>query len=256
MGKHCKFKIPGSTVSLLSWTEDMDAWSFSLPAGRDGACPLIKDDSEKDICSGCYAQINRYNMPNVLKAQWVRFNWVKKLVQEDRLQEFVDLMVLAIGHYDKANGFFRWHDSGDLFHPKYIEACYQVCKQTDVIKHWFPTRSWRATSQSWREAFDKLCSLPNVTVRPSALQYNDPSPKIKGFGAGTTVITEENMGKHNVCPKTLNGGNCTTNSCRTCWVEKDTPVAYLVHGYLGSHKIPVISQKIRETRLTIKGQVV
>lgn len=262
--RKCKTKIVwnGRSVALLSWTEDMMAWSFSLPAGREGSCPMMVARDSGDICHGCYAQINRYNMPNVLKAQWARFLWTKDCLDKgSKVHEWIDTMIDAIDSHVK-NGFFRVHDSGDLFSPAYIMAWYDVCRQLPHIRFWFPTRSWQATNIKWTGPMKLLASLPNVTVRPSAIRFDETSPIVEGLSAGTTVITDRRFRSvnDNICPKTTNGGTCESNQCRTCW-SATQGVAYLVHGYRGRHKVPnAFSQKIQDTRhrimLTVKGATV
>lgn len=254
-----KVKVPNTTVGLLSWTENMDAWSFSLPAGKDGSCPLMVDGPDT-ICGGCYAMINRYNMPSVLEAQWARLLWIKDLIAKQRVQEFVDLMTHAISVHVGANQYFRVHDSGDFFHPEYIGAWHKICANLPHIKFWFPTRSYLAKGNSWVGEFAKLNSLPNVTVRPSALKYNQGAPDLKGFAQGTSVFTDYDSfdrGLTNkVCPKTIKGGTCSTNNCRTCWDSPEYSVAYYIHGFIGRKRPPVISDKIKNTRLTIKGRAI
>lgn len=261
--QRCKAFIQwdGKKVGLLSWTEDMAAWSFSLPAGREGACPMMVARDPSDVCHGCYAQINRYNMPNVLQAQWARFLWTKDCLDKGpKVHEWIDTMIDAIDTHVK-NGFFRVHDSGDLFSPAYVMAWYDVCRQLPHIRFWFPTRSWQATNIKWTGPMKLLADLPNVTVRPSAIKFNEPPPATP-LSAGTMVVTDSRQrpADVNICPKTLVGGTCESNGCRVCWYDT-VGVAYLVHGFLGQSKIPnAFSDRIQETRkrimLTVKGAVI
>lgn len=42
--------------------------------------------------------------------------------------------------------YFRWHDSGDLFHEDYALAILKVCEATPQVAHWLPTRMGRLIS--------------------------------------------------------------------------------------------------------------
>lgn len=249
----------GLDASLLSWTSDMNAWSFSLPAGKEGSCimAVYGDDS---VCGSCYAQINRYNMPNVLKAQWVRFLWTKNLMRDSvGREEFIVTMIGAIKKY-AVNGWFRGHDSGDFFSPDYVDCWAQICFALPNVKFWFPTRCWPhkgTMGPKWVAALKELASLRNVTVRPSALKFDEAPPKVPFLSKGTGVGF--NIKDVVFCPKTLNGGTCQTNHCRSCWSD-EVEIFYKIHGYLGRN-IPANarSDKIIETRnkiatLTIRGE--
>lgn len=264
--KLCKTKITdpitGTKHGFLTWTSDMAAWSFSLPAGKHGSCPLAiyenHDDGSLSICGSCYAQIGRYGMPNVLDAQYARFRYVKKCLETSAgRRELENLLVSSIQSHVK-NGHFRFFDSGDFHHPSMIRLLYRVCRRLPTIKFWFPTRVWHSPSASWQNPLRRLAALPNVAVRPSALHFDKSPPVIEGLAAGTTAVSENSPVFGNLCPKTEFGGNCETNNCRTCWSTK-TEVSYLVHGWMGRHKpADALSDKIQSRRaayanLTVNG---
>ncbi len=267
--KRCRTRVEfgGKSSNLLTWTGDMAAWSFSLPAGQ--SCPMMRADDPSYICHGCYAQINRYNMPNVLDAQWVRFMWAKGLMKDHAGRStFVTTMIDAIKSH-VTNGYFRVHDSGDFFHPEYARSWYYICKALPYIRFWFPTRNWPhngAMSKRWVESLTRLAALPNVTVRPSALRWDELAPRVAFLSTGTTGVNSPEIGNQlgcSVCPKTLIGGTCETNKCRTCWYN-GVAVAYLVHGRRGNNKaanaMSVKVQSLRNgyadkwTSLTVKGK--
>jgi hypothetical protein len=229
----------------------MACWSFSLPAGKEGACPLAVTGKDT-ICGGCYAMINRYNIPNVLTAQWVRYLWLKERISKREIPEAVYEMTTAIKIHTN-NNYFRFFDSGDFFHQDMIKICYHICKLLPEIKFWFPTRIWYTDNKTWQLWLHNLAALKNVSVRPSAIKFNDKPPRIIGLNKGTTVILSKKDKPKGVsiCPKTLNGGNCHDNHCRSCW-HHSKEIAYLVHGYIGRHKQPIISDKILKTRNLIK----
>lgn len=239
----------GQKTALLSRTEAMDCWSFSLPAGKDGACPLAVI-GENSICGACYAMTGRYNMPNVLRAQKIRFLWLKNsLKNRVATYQATDLFTESIRDHSIEEGYFRWFDSGDFFHPKLIQLCINVCESLPEIKFWFPTRVWHARSDSWQVPLKALGSLSNVKVRPSALYINDPP--ISGFSLmpGTSVfntVADVPSGV-SVCPKTLHGGSCVDNSCRSCW-DSDQQIGYLYHGFGSSSKYTQISVSLMNKR--------
>jgi len=240
----------------------MSCWSFSLPAGKDGACPMAIHNSEDDICHGCYAQINRYNMPNVLTAQWVRFWWTKQCLSTDTgRRAWVEVMTQALkDHVSEDVPYFRWFDSGDIFSPKLAKCLTEVCNNTPNIHHWFPTRSWWSKNPTWNNALAELAALSNVTVRPSAIKFNDPPPTLDYLSRGTTVLLEKEQAEVlgvARCAKSFNGGSCGSHNCRACWDEPNTPVGYLVHGYLGKKQRPdAYTERIQETRKYIKQKAI
>ena len=232
----------GETTALLSWTSAMGCWSWSLPAGD--ACPLAYYGPDT-ICSSCYAMQARFNTPAVSRAQWIRYEWTKHMLQDvDRRQRWVDAMGANIAHHAaRKGGYFRWLDSGDLFSLLFILAITDVCRLTPDIRHWVATRAWRAPSKSWRDAIAELAALQNVAVRPSALHFDAPAPL-----DGSAVFTDRSAAHrgrvklagvdHAVCPKSASsahGASCESENCRSCWTDGHR-VAYLEHGHVVSPK--------------------
>jgi hypothetical protein len=120
----------------------------------------------------------------------------------------------ATGHL-----YMRVHDSGDLFSAAYTRAWIRICSALCWVRFWFPTRSWRAP---WFEVIKELAALPNVTVRPSAIHFDDEPPRIDGLAAGTTV---KSFGYS--CPAPRQNNAC--GECRRCWVAKSWPISYHAH---------------------------
>lgn len=266
MSKSSKFKITynNEQSSLLSWTSDMQCWSFSLPAGKNGACPLAVYEKDS-VCMACYAMINRYNMPNVLVAQYRRYYWLKECFArgEAGIDEVVNTLTTAI-KASVTNGYFRWYDSGDFFDYHLIRVVYKVCQALPDIKFWIPTRVYSRKglqlNHKWEYWLGQLNSLPNVIMRPSAIYFNELPPVIQGYAKGTTVISDNRRLKGvSICPKTLRGGDCESNHCRSCW-ENEKQIAYLSHGVQGSRNLAnALSENIvkfrKQVALTIKGTV-
>lgn len=124
--------------------------------------------------------------------------------------------------------YFRVHDSGDLFSPAYTQMWTRVCANLPEVRFWFPTRMWphggKAVRLTTIAAVQELAALPNVTVRPSALQFDDPAPTVDGYGPGSSAAREG----YN-CPAHEQNNEC--RACRACWDSPDG-VIYRYHGGL------------------------
>jgi len=210
-------KVPDTTVSLLTETSKMPCKSWSLPA-KD-ACPYAVY-GPGTICGSCYAAKGMYVWACVQQAQQTRFAWVRESLKTTEGRDaFVSHMVAAIRAERKP--YFRIHDSGDFFNRAYVECWQRIARALPEVKFWAPTRAWQ-TRNPWRDALVDLAALPNVTVRPSALFFDAPPPRIDGFAAGTTATTGGFS-----CPASLQGGEC--RDCRVCWDEPDREVSYHKH---------------------------
>jgi len=129
--------------------------TWSLPA--IAACP-VRDET----CVQCYALQRWYrsDLPRQLD-RVLRLEYLRRLIEQDRLATWVDWMEKTLNKlpvqepwpkqlrrqgvpeaFLRGAGvqYFRWHDSGDLFHKKYARAVLQVCEVTPSVAHWLPTR--------------------------------------------------------------------------------------------------------------------
>lgn len=206
------------TTVKLSNTSKMPGRSWSLPAGS--TCPGSRDKTGEviPVCKACYAKTGNYTYPVPRAARefnrkdWKRDTWVEEMIKE-----------LSMDSY------FRWFDSGDVYHPKLAEKILMVIKGTPDVKHWIPTRSH--TVPKIRAILELINLEPNAVVRYS-------SDSITGefdHEHGSTVIPFIDWPTTaSVCPSSLQEGKCGT--CRKCW-DKLTPViAYVGHGLVMSHK--------------------
>jgi hypothetical protein len=124
--------------------------------------------------------------------------------------------------------YFRVHDSGDMFSQTYAQPWLQVCQQLPMVKFWIPTRAWQQPSAPL-PVFDpligvlrQLAELPNVTVRPSALNFGDSAPVVAGLQSGSTAD-----GPGAQCPSASQGGKCL--ECRACWDSPAVAISYRKH---------------------------
>jgi len=218
--------VPETSVRLLTKTSKMPGPSFSLPARR--ACPRANGS----ICGSCYASKGCYTYSSTRKAQAARFEWTVRCMRTtEGIQSWVSAMVEAIR--ESGAEYFRVHDSGDMFNVAYAKAWLEVCRSLQGrVKFWIPTRAWQAP-KSVLPVFDplltvlrQLAELPNVTVRPSALNFGDYAPEVGGLHAGSTAEMPD-VFRAWQCPAPEQGGTCA--DCRVCWVARDLPVAYRKH---------------------------
>lgn len=242
--------IPGTNIALLTKPSKMPGYSWSLPAGNarngqpKGKCPGAVF-GEGAICSSCYAnpesqvthkdgsQARRggsYGYPVVRAAQDARADWVTDcLMTKEGRDVWVSVMTAAItwstrtgagagkGH-SRRIPYFRWHDSGDVFNPRYGEMIREVCAALPDVKHWLPTRSWHSTPRILRELV-VLNQLPNVAVRPSALFLGDDAPRVDGLAGGTGAKADAYT-----CPASHQKGMC--GDCRACWNPAPAAAVY------------------------------
>jgi hypothetical protein len=126
--------------------------------------------------------------------------------------------------------YFRWFDSGDIYHPKLAEKIYLVMVKTPWVKHWLPTKSYKIPKiKVWLE---KMQELPNVMVRYSS---DSISGKYTSDHGSTVIPSSDYATKAFVCGAYDRDGKCGT--CRECW-NKSTPViAYPAHGVVLKSKI-------------------
>jgi hypothetical protein len=221
--------VPGTTTLLLTEARKMPCASWSLPARE--ACPYALN-GVGTICGSCYADKGSYTQyPGVKKAQRRRFDWVRECLKtEEGTESFVQTMVDTIKR--TKNPYFRVHDSGDLFSPAYTWAWVRIVQALPGVKFWFPTRSWRpltmskinpATRVAWELALMALAAEPNVTVRPSALFFNAPAPRIPGLQAGSTAADDGSF----TCPASAQDNEC--RDCRACWDAPELAISYRAH---------------------------
>lgn len=70
--------------------------------------------------------------------------------------------------------YFRIHDAGDFWSPKYLDQWLEVCRRQPDIQFWAPTRVWAVKSMLPPEVLRRIPD--NMTVRPSSLHFRQPPP--------------------------------------------------------------------------------
>lgn len=221
----------------LSKPSKMPCLSWSLEARE--TCPGSIDPKTKqvvDVCSGCYATEGFYRMPTVKdvraenRKDWQRKEWVAEMIAEISNQT----------PDDKGKRYFRWFDSGDVYHPDLAKKIFEVMKWTPNVKHWLPTKSYKVPKI--KKYLENMKQLPNVSVRYSSDSINGEYDAIHG----STVIPDADFPtKARVCGAYDNDGKC--GDCRSCWNKKVKVIAYPAHG----HKIKKVN-----VVLTVRGRKV
>ena len=192
----------------------MPCRSWSLQAIDTCPASIGSDGELVDACKGCYATTGNYRFPNVKrprehnKEDWKRDSWVDDMVAEldnDR--------------------YFRWFDSGDMYHIKLARKMLEVMKRTPWVRHWLPTRMHKFAK--FAPVIQEMNNLPNVVVRLSSDSVIGET--IPGANTSTIIPTPEKATEEmTVCEAYSRDGKC--GPCRKCW-DKDTAViAYPAHG--------------------------
>ena len=199
-------------LSKVSKHDGIKSWS--LQAGS--TCPWSYGDDGKlvDACKGCYAKQGNYRFPHVKhprecnRQDWRRDDWVNDMAKE----------------MDTAQ-YFRWFDSGDIYHPALALKILEVIKATPWVKHWIPTRAYK--SDKIRPILYQMMDEPNAVVRFSSDSVDGTYEQ--GFHGSTIVPSAD----HNVqgvytCGAYDRKGVC--QGCRACWDKEVKVIAYVAHG--------------------------
>ena len=197
----------------LSRPSKMPCPSWSLEAIETCPASIGSDGDLVDACKGCYAVGGNYRFPNVRnvrihnKQDWKRDEWVSD-------------MVVALQNYR----YFRWFDSGDVYHKKLAYKILEVCKQTEWCNHWIPTRMHKFAK--FKQVLNELNELPNVVVRYSSDSVTGKT--IEGKYTSTIIPFLKIKTKATICMAFEREGKCGT--CRACWSKDEPLIAYVAHG--------------------------
>lgn len=161
--------------------------------------------------------------------------------------------------HDQDTSYFRIHDAGDFFSPRYLQAWIDVAKRIPNVKFWAPTRAWAVKAAMPPEVMSSVPS--NLAIRPSALHFRQAAPQLgeeqpflaAGSGASSFVAVPDDGWN---CPAYLHwtvgggallrnqlsqddegaGGNCRMargpsgeHGCRVCWDHPELEVYYHEH---------------------------
>jgi len=199
-------------ISKTSKLDGIRSWSLQAL----DTCPGSKnaDGTLVDACSGCYATTGNYVFNNVKaprlenREDWQRLEWV-------------DDMVRTL----KNDRFFRWLDSGDLYHVALAQKVLEVMQRTPWVQHWLPTRMHKFPK--FRAVLREMMALDNVMVRFSSDSIRGQFTK--GLHGSVIVPTADDVPAGvSLCGAYSRGGVC--GGCRACWNRSVPVIAYPAHG--------------------------
>ena len=162
--------------------------------------------------------------------------------------------------------YFRWFDSGDMYHIKLAEKIYQVMKRTQWVKHWLPTRQYKFSK--FKDVIERMNQLDNVVVRLSSdsvqgKKVNFSTWRLNSIKTSSTILpkdtddvfSSDHTGvkidkSHVVCRAYENDGKC--GSCRECWNKDTHTIAYVAHGKSMGKVLKDINE-LGYARLTMVG---
>jgi hypothetical protein len=135
--------------------------------------------------------------------------------------------------------YFRWFDSGDVYHIKLAYKILEVMKATPWCKHWMPTRMHKFNK--FLPVLESMQALDNVTVRYSSDSINGDT--VQGKTTSTIIAYAENATKSMVvCRAYERDGKCV--DCRACWSKDVKVIAYVAHGRKMAKQIKVNAANI------------
>lgn len=200
-------------IGGLSKPSKMPGFGYGITAFACNVGSKLREVKDS-ICSKCYALKGFYRYPKAEKALIKRLECITN-------PQWVEAMVVAIGHYEKS-GYFRWHDSGDIQSISHLENICEVAKRLPNIKFWLPTREYALIGQYKLKhgAFPK-----NLCVRLSAYKINGKPPAsiAKAYRVQTSGVKKTGF----TCPASKQDNKCL--DCRACWDRKIPNVNYKLH---------------------------
>lgn len=267
--------------SLFTITSKMSASSFSIPAGppspgQGGTCAaaelfnsprtyqvaLQQGDIEQRsvdkktwICSYCYAGKSNYMHRTAQYSQTARWIWMKGMLTHHGVEASAEILTDALQAHlfnqkkrEKVGenpNYFRIHDSGDLMlKPSNYELWCLVARALHWVHFWCPTRMW--VFPKFSELVRRIPPPKNLTLRPSALHFDDQAPRVMGYHAGSTAHTWDKTKKVDPVKEGIADWNCPAyqhdghscagaggpegaKDCRVCWDRPELRVSYRSH---------------------------
>lgn len=197
----------------LSKPSKMPGHAYSIPAKYCKIGAKLRK-VEGSVCSKCYAFKGRYPTGVVQRAMERRYKSLKDPV-------WVDAMVYLISKTE--DGFFRWHDSGDLQGIWHLKKIVEIANRLPHITFWIPTREYSLVSKYFKSG-GKV--PPNLTIRLSSHMIDGPAPESLARRLGLQVSGVSSTPGF-TCPASEQGNKC--GDCRACWDRNVFNVTYKKH---------------------------
>ena len=201
-------------ISITSKLDGIRSWSLQAIDTCPGS--IASPGVLVDACKGCYATTGNYNYPNVkAPREFNREDWTR--------EDWTDDMVAEL----ERDRYFRWFDSGDVYHLALAEKILDVMIRTPWCKHWLPTRMHKFPK--FKMVFDAMRKLENVMVRFSSDSIiGKYIPGLHGSVIGPDAASYRDNAGSSLCRAYEHEGKCS--GCRACW-NRDIPlIAYPAHG--------------------------
>lgn len=203
-----------SAQPKLSKTSKMPGRSWSLEALK--TCPGARENGKiVAACEACYARKGFYHMPSVKASRahnmedWKRHDWTDRMIEQVSKEKY-----------------FRWFDSGDVYHLNLAYKILAVMQATPDTRHWLPTRQYKF--DKFAEVLRQMQALPNVVVRLSSDSVRGLIPLFPvDLPNNSVIVSDTNDVQGFKCEAYTRGGKC--GDCRECWNKETTTVSYPIH---------------------------
>lgn len=226
VGGTCPGADAGQTIvdpALRRQRLDFDSSGRAILKGRKPEGDRAEMKEGGTICSQCYAFEGNYPSPHVQLGEVLRYWWLRSMLQQDRLEELVETLVLSMRliRYPKTPyGIYpvRIHSAGDFFSQDYARAWLRVAdelwrlnEESRRVVMWAPTRTWASGNWTnfWKGELPRLRSVrdgrrPNLMVRASAYNFNDTAPEafVPGNARGSTSLFQTADARRLELPRT------------------------------------------------------
>jgi len=201
-------------ISVTSKLDGIRSWSLQAIETCPGS--IASPGVLVDACKGCYATTGNYNYPNVKAPRlFNRDDWQREAWADDMVAEL------------ERDRYFRWFDSGDVYHLGLAEKILEVMERTPWCKHWLPTRMHKFPK--FRMVFDAMKALDNVMVRFSSDSITgEYIAGLHGSVIGPDAASYRDHEGSSLCRAYEHEGKCS--GCRACWNKEIPLIAYPAHG--------------------------
>jgi hypothetical protein len=147
--------------------------TFAIPAGH--SCPFAHDClSKADRETGkltdgqhtqfrCYAATQETRYRNVRSQRWHNFDLLRQAHRNGTLPNLIRASLKYAGAWDN-HSLIRWHESGDFFNQKYLDAFLQVAAETPTNRYYLYTKAL----PFWLSARERGLIPANVNIIASA----------------------------------------------------------------------------------------
>ncbi len=193
----------------LSFPSKLPCPSWGIPATRCKVGSVLAQQ-RGSTCSFCYALRGNYLFPNVEQKLEERYAglfhklWVPAMIFLVRWQ---------------CDRWFRWLDSGDVQDANHLQNLITICRHTQDIIHWLPTREYKLIRDFDGEIPD------NLVIRLSAHHIDGAPPEWWPTTSTVSVANPPVLSESCIAPEQDN--RCL--DCRACWDQTVQNVDYRLH---------------------------